>query len=123
MNRYNIDDQQSFNDFVEYLEDNKPEKTFKGNIITLPEFEVEIFPEFKEQVEKLFVVEHEASEDDEYSSDLIFGRDKRRGLVAIEVKDDLVYLFKDDGTFETLPAKYFLLANKKLTGLIMKKLI
>jgi hypothetical protein len=60
MRVYNIDDDTAFNEFVEFMKLEKPEKTFEDNIITLPEFKVKIFPEYQEKLNKLFESERKS---------------------------------------------------------------
>lgn len=50
----------------------------------------------------------------DYSNNLIFGKDKREGLVSVEVVNDQIELFYIDKTYETLPMTYWVLASKKL---------
>ena len=50
----------------------------------------------------------------DYSNKLIYGSDETEGIVALEVKDDLVYAYFNDGLYKTQPAKYFITACRKL---------
>ena len=59
---YVIDTEDAYNEFVEYLEDEKPNKTFKGDIIEFKDFTVRLLPEYKTRVQKLLESEYEASE-------------------------------------------------------------
>ncbi len=61
METYNIDTETAFKEFVEYLEEEKPEKTFKGDIIQFESFRVRILPEYQVKLEKLLESEYEAS--------------------------------------------------------------
>ncbi len=63
METYNIDTETAFKEFVEYLEEEKPEKTFKGDIIQFESFQVKILPEYQVKLEKLLESEYRASEE------------------------------------------------------------
>lgn len=55
----------------------------------------------------------------DYSSDLIFGKDKTENIVSIEVDDDLMYLFiEKDGkvTREVRPHQFWLLTENKISS-------
>ena len=62
MTTYNIDDDIAFTDFIAYLEEEKPDKTIDGDIITLPDFKVKVFPKYRSKLKDLFEKEYEASE-------------------------------------------------------------
>ena len=47
-----------------------------------------------------------------YSNSLIFGKDTTEHIVSIEVKDDIVYLFKSNGNIEERKPTYWILSNK-----------
>lgn len=50
----------------------------------------------------------------QYQDDLIFGKDKTLEVVAVELEGSNAFLFKLDGSVETRPAKFWLLASAKL---------
>lgn len=56
---YNIDDDTAFSDFMDYLREEKPEKTFNGDLIELPEFNVRIFPAYRKKLYKALNIERE----------------------------------------------------------------
>lgn len=53
-------------------------------------------------------------EKDSEINNIIFGNDKQEGIVSIEVKNDEVYLYFNDGTFLTEPMIYWILCNQAL---------
>jgi DNA polymerase elongation subunit (family B) len=53
-------------------------------------------------------------EDYKYADDLIFGKDKREEVVALEIEDDEIVLYYNDGEVEKLPMVYWILAPIKL---------
>ena len=57
-----------------------------------------------------FIKDLKTCEVDEYESDLIFGKDKTRNIVSLEVYDDEVLLYKVDGSLEKRPMIYWILA-------------
>jgi DNA polymerase elongation subunit (family B) len=52
-------------------------------------------------------------EDDPYSNYLIYGKNPTKNIVALEIKDDTVFLFFNDNTVETKPMIYWILSDKK----------
>lgn len=50
----------------------------------------------------------------EYSNDLIYGKDKTEGIVSVEVKDNDIWMYFQDGSLERSPANFWVCANKKL---------
>jgi DNA polymerase elongation subunit (family B) len=60
------------------------------------------------------VVDYIQEEAGEYESDLIFGKDKTEGVVSIEIEDDNVVLFFNDGSSEVRPLVYWMLAPRKI---------
>ena len=62
METYNIDTETAYKEFVEYLQEEKPEKLFKGDIIEFESFKVKVLPEYQVKLKKLLEGEYEASE-------------------------------------------------------------
>lgn len=57
---------------------------------------------------------------DEYANDLIFGKDKTRNVVSVEVKDGLVYIYTETSEgvkLETRPFKYWIMSNLRPGGI------
>lgn len=57
---------------------------------------------------------------DEYANDLIFGKDKTRNVVSVEVKDGLVYIYTETSEgvkLETRPFKYWIMSNLRPQGI------
>lgn len=46
----------------------------------------------------------------------LFGKDVRLKIINVDIKDDLLYLWFQDGHVETLPCVYWVLAEKNLDG-------
>lgn len=67
METYNIDTETAFKEFVEYLQEEKPEKTFKGDIIEFESFQVKVLPEYQVKLKKLLGSEYEASKEPQKS--------------------------------------------------------
>ena len=56
----------------------------------------------------------------EHSNDLIFGKDKTRNVVSVEVKDSLVYIYTETPqgiALETKPFKYWIMSNLRPNGI------
>lgn len=68
MKTYNIDDDIAYNDFIQYLREEKPEKTFKGDIIELPDFSVKVFPEYKDKIDSLFNEEFNSTQNKRFDT-------------------------------------------------------
>lgn len=49
-----------------------------------------------------------------YQNVLIFGKDQTEEIVSLEIKDNLVYAYFNDGSYKTQPARYFVLASRKI---------
>jgi DNA polymerase I len=109
-----IDDDIAYNDFIDYLEQNKPDKTIKGSTVYLEDFNVEFLPKYLVKFEKLLDKEFSNSES-LYANDLIYGKDKTEGIVSIEAfGDDQLELFFYDGTSKKIPARYWICASRQL---------
>lgn len=60
METYLIDSDKAYTEFVEYLQEEKPD-TFKGSVVHFKDFKVEVLPEYRTKLEKLLESEYEAS--------------------------------------------------------------
>lgn len=103
-----INDKESYSDFIDYLKLDKPKSvTILQDMIKTEDYEVHVLPEFqniKKETEKLYP----------YSNPLIFGKDTTENIVSIEVKDDVVYIFKSDGSIEERKPTYWILASRMI---------
>lgn len=57
---------------------------------------------------------------DEYANDLIFGKDKTRNVVSVEVKDGQVFIYSETSEcvkLETRPFKYWIMSNLRPQGI------
>lgn len=108
---FKISDQQSYIDFKKYLKDN-PNKilSVNGLVIETVDFKVEVDEQYSDLLTnlKLPVI------NSEYENDLIYGKDKTEGIVAIECVNDKLQLFMQDGSVQTRPAQYYYLCNNPL---------
>ena len=98
LNRYIIEENPNYdinyqNDSIIYTDDDYN--------VTIPQKYFDIF-NFKK------------SNQDDYSDQLIFGKNSLQEIISIEVKNDKVFLFLNDGTIKTHPMIYWMLSNKKL---------
>lgn len=130
---YLIDDKTAADDFMEYIKSIPsvvPE--VKDNIITFQGDTFEIVPRFKYILRRLKngnipkSSEHNNGDDNFDSSSvstvsdlsdidkLIFGKDHTENIVAGEIKDDILRLFKADGSIEERPAEYWITSNRVL---------
>ena len=84
------------------LEDNEPFE-IKSNKIETKHYEFTFAEQYKPFLKEL-----------QYQDDVIFGKDKTLEVVAVELDGSNAFLFKLDGSVETRPAKFWLLASAKL---------
>jgi DNA polymerase elongation subunit (family B) len=106
---FDIDDQQAVDEFLEYIKEENilPPKSNEelwsdGNMYIISE-------EFKSQI-------FNPKKSGNYSNHLIFGKDETEELVSIEVKDDNIWLFFNDGRIETRPMIYWFLTNSQYSN-------
>lgn len=121
---YSIDTQDSATDILELIVEDMPEYTINDNILTINtgDYSGDSFEFSPDYTQTLSILEGRLPEPQnvlskdvsEYDSDLIYGKDKTEGVVAIEVKDDLVHLFYEDKPVETRPMIYWMLAAGRL---------
>jgi DNA polymerase elongation subunit (family B) len=103
MEKYYILDDTNLEAVKEYLASNK--YTIENDLILTDEFEIELAPEYREFLETL-------KKQSQYSSDLIYGKDKTLGIVGLEIVDDELWLFKADGTVEKRPNTYWIMSPR-----------
>ena len=72
---------------------NEVEKKVKDNLIE----------DISDGLEKIII-----EQKDRFDNPLIFGKNKTKGVVAIEVVDNEVWLFKNDGTVDKIPNEYWI---------------
>ena len=114
MQEFTIDCSEAAIDFLDYAKDQK-NITFQGNIIKLPDMEVTVEPEFSYVLDEL--------KPSKYQNALIYGKDRTERVVAIEINEDKVELFLNDGTIKNIPNTNWLLteipaskSSKRLEG-------
>jgi len=106
-----INDEQSFKDFKEYLSETPTILKIEANIVYTTDYTVEIEDHYSELLE---LAKSMIPVDNVYENDLIYGKDKTEGIVAIEVKDNDIWLFFNDGSINKIPAKFWICAHEKL---------
>jgi len=95
-----------------WIEENSPKKDFTEIMHKMDKLDESI----DEDVDKLG---NETSDQNPYSNDLIFGKNKTENIVSIDVKDDLVFIYREvngEITCETQPMKYWIMSNKMPFG-------
>jgi len=126
MAEYVIDSKESAKDFQDYVNENPDVKPrvlrskilFNGDIFE-PEGDFEyLLEEYKSERKSKKVNPDDnsdvSSSDSGSTEALIFGKDATEGIVSAEVKDNELYLFKNDGSVEKRPNEYWILGNRSL---------
>lgn len=106
-----IDDKIAYKQYKEYLNTNPKKLKIKGNIITTEDYVVEVKDEFSDILD---YAKGLIKTESEYSNRLIYGKDQTEGIVALEIDGNNIVRFFNDGTQDTIPAKFWICANKKL---------
>ena len=101
MTDYHISDKESFSEVRALIYEDNAEFTLKNNTLTVGKDVFTFSKEYNFLTKEL-----------EYKNDLIFGKDKTLEIVAIEVVDDEIVLFKLGGSVEKRPARFWLLCNR-----------
>lgn len=101
MEKFYILDDTNLEAVKDYLASNK--YTIKNDLVLTDEYEIEFAPQYKQYLESL-------KQPSEYSNNLIYGKDKTLGIVGVEIVDDEVLLFKSDGSVESRPHSYWIMA-------------
>jgi len=112
-----INDNESYNDFKTYLNESPTIIKVEGNIIYTSEYTVEIEDSYKELLD---LAKNMLPVDTIYENKLIYGKDKTEGIVAIEVKDNDIWLFFNNGSIDKIPAKFWICAHEKLDKHFMR---
>lgn len=104
MQEWSVDCVEAYNNFNELLKENKPTK------VDLPVVEVAgerfvISSEYHSYLEEKLDVKDNIQ-------DVIYGKDKTEGIVSIDVRDDIVYMYMNDGTVKEKPMTYWFLTSK-----------
>jgi DNA polymerase, archaea type len=104
---YIINDKEQVYDFIQWFKEVKLTYEIDGNSIIIQD-ERFIF----KGVDNPFIPKLESP----YSNKLIFGKNQTEKIVAVEVVDRDVLLFKDDGSHEKIPNYYWCLTTKYNKG-------
>jgi DNA polymerase elongation subunit (family B) len=100
---YYINDEIAYSELRSLLvEDKEPFEVRVDRILT-KDFEFKLSDKYRTLLKEL-----------EYSDDLIFGKDKTLGIIAIECIGSNAYLFKVDGSVEVRKFKFWLLASERI---------
>ena len=108
---YKIADQTAYEDYKEYLDSKPKVLKVKNGLIETQDYRVKVFEEYTDLLD---MAKGLIEEKEDYNNDLIYGKDKTEGIVAVEIKDDIIWLFYNNGDVEKRPAKYWICSNKKL---------
>lgn len=102
-----LTDIETAQDLLRYIKEEKPDYTLNS---------VEDSLEYEDTDYKVTIPQEYAHlfKSEDYSDKLIFGKDPLEGIVSIEVKDNKVYLFLNNGDVQSKPMIYWMLADKKL---------
>lgn len=103
MEQFYISDSHNLEAVKEYLASN--EYTIQNDLVLTKEFEIEFAPEYRDFLENL-------KKTQEYQNNLIYGKDKTLGIVALEIVDDEMWLFKADGSIEKRPHQYWVMSPR-----------
>jgi DNA polymerase elongation subunit (family B) len=102
-----IQDKETAQDLLRYIQEDKPQYTITSTTEGIEyqddDYQVTIPQEFAHLFQQ-----------DEYNDPLIYGKNTTQKITALEVVDDTVQLYFNDGSVDTKPMVYWILANKKL---------
>jgi DNA polymerase elongation subunit (family B) len=108
LEKINIIDQETAQDLLRYIEEDKPDYEIKklpsGLQYNDNDYEVTIPQEFA----------HLFQQEDEYTDSLIYGKNLLREIVSIEVNNNNVEIFLKDGSMVKKPMVYWMVSNTKL---------
>ena len=100
---YYINDDIAYSELKSLIfEDKEPFEIISNKILT-KDFQFELDKKYNNLFKEL-----------QYTDDLIFGKDKTLGIVALECVGSDAYLFKIDGSIEIRPAKFWLISSEKI---------
>lgn len=98
-----IDTEGSYNEFKEYIQEDKPEFNISGNFITTPDYHIEVKDQYK----------HLLAEIKPPKSSLIYGKDTTEKVTTVEIKNDQVWVFKAGMEPEIRDLKLWITCTKK----------
>lgn len=127
-NNMKVNSEATYNSFCEYMDKFTPTKfEFKKPYIITENAKIFIAAEYDhiyqdivdytndiQPTERIKILADPTFEDLTHNS--LFGKDQKEKIVNADTKDDLLYLFKSDGSFEILPCVYWVTANTNLDG-------
>jgi DNA polymerase elongation subunit (family B) len=109
MTEYHIRKQDSYNKLISYLKTHDGTPEWQGNRLITKDYTFIISGKYEKFLEKTIPKVVEVNMDD-----LIYGKDKTQHVTAVEVLDNQMYLYKNDGTVETRDFQYWLTSKRKL---------
>lgn len=108
MVEYIVDCTEAANDFLDFADSlSLDEVKLSGNTIEIGSDSFEFVPEFEHILDKW-------KPKDQYANDLIYGKNKIEKIVSVEVKDEKIFMFLNDGTVKEMDNRYWFLSNKPL---------
>ena len=105
MERFYILDDENLKSMQDYL--SSTQYSIKNDLIVTDQFEFELDPKYSSLLNTL-------KSKSEYSDPLIYGKDSTLGITAIEIMDDELWLFKNDGSIEKREHYYWVMAPRPL---------
>jgi DNA polymerase elongation subunit (family B) len=119
MQEYYIDCTEAANDFIDYLREDgvdtvKVDIGYDQAIIYLNDGNKYIVLDtFMNGIDSVLTPEPKKISS-QYDNDLIFGKNKVEKITSVEVVDDKIHMFKNDGTVETMDQTYWLLGSRPM---------
>lgn len=98
-------DDENLKSMQDYL--SSTQYSVKNDLIVTDQFEFELDPKYSSLLNTL-------KSKSEYSDPLIYGKDSTLGITAIEIMDDELWLFKNDGSIEKREHYYWVMAPRPL---------
>lgn len=102
-----LNDAETAQDLLRYINEEKPKHELKENGEVLEYSDKDYRVTIPKEYTHLFQPQ------DDYSNRLIFGKNPLREITAIEVKDDQVHIFLNNGDVQVKPMIYWMLSDKK----------
>lgn len=107
-----LEDLETAKDLKRYIDEDIPNSNIEyldeGMLYTDDDYEVTIPKQFQH------IFENKPKKKTDYSDALIFGKNQLEEITAIEIKDNKVFIFLNNGDVETKPMIYWMLSDRKL---------
>lgn len=105
MEKFVIDNKESYKDLKDYILLDSPQYNVIGNKIITEDYEIEVYEEFKSIFDEIRP---------QSTNPLIYGKDSTKKIVSIDINETDFTIYKSDGTFEIRPLKFWILSPRKL---------